>query len=117
VTEHIIARCFDNGCTQRDTCLRWTLRDKDRMPHMSLFPYDMQLGDNCPMYLKDESTKTENETYRLDLPDSFNPPTTVTFPSGEISATEIRLKFSTFKLVNCAIGYSPLLFYNLLLDQ
>jgi hypothetical protein len=50
-----ICRCHDDGCSEREQCLRWLLRDdySGEAPHMpSLFPYDLPIGDPCPRQIK-----------------------------------------------------------------
>jgi len=48
-------RCHDSGCPERETCLRWIERKEpiDNQNQMaSLFPYDIPIGDPCPMKLE-----------------------------------------------------------------
>ena len=55
-----IARCHDDGCSEREQCLRWLDRNNPhpRTVHMaSLFPYDIPLDSPCPCRIppKEES--------------------------------------------------------------
>jgi hypothetical protein len=47
-----ISRCHDSGCNEKEECVRWIERTAkgDSVVHsVSLFPYDIPLGDKCPL--------------------------------------------------------------------
>ena len=50
-----MCRCHDSGCSDANNCLRF-IRRKDDGPNIvhaaSLFPYDIPIGDPCPMLIK-----------------------------------------------------------------
>ena len=55
-----ICRCHDDGCSERETCLRWLCRndgnETDRIPHAkSLFPYDIPISEPCPQKIEAEA--------------------------------------------------------------
>lgn len=53
-----ISRCHDAGCEEKEECVRWIERETigDSVVHsVSLFPYDIPLGDKCPMRIKNDN--------------------------------------------------------------
>lgn len=52
------AKCYDNGCPERETCLRWIHRNEENMSsRFSMFPYDLDIGCKCPNIIKKEGSK------------------------------------------------------------
>ena len=43
-----ICRCLDDGCSERETCLRWIQRGTGIEKIESLRPYDLPLNESCP---------------------------------------------------------------------
>jgi hypothetical protein len=51
---HDIYMCFDETCEEREECLRWIERQmgaRHTPRSESLFPYDVEYGEPCPMKL------------------------------------------------------------------
>ncbi len=47
--------CYDDGCPEREDCLRWLKRPLPYPGGMkSLFPYDIPLDENCPNRVEKE---------------------------------------------------------------
>ena len=62
-----ISRCHDSGCNEKEECARWIERTAkgDTVAHThSLFPYDIPLGDKCPMRIKHDDTSRHFKTNR-----------------------------------------------------
>jgi hypothetical protein len=54
-----ICRCHDDGCRDALRCARFTERmyGNPQTPRcVSLFPYDVPLGDPCPMLIPSDAT-------------------------------------------------------------
>jgi len=48
-------KCYDNGCPEREECLRWVERTKENRTSFSMFPYDFDIGMKCPNKIKVEN--------------------------------------------------------------
>lgn len=53
-----IQRCSDNGCPDRELCLRWLERDTSSTPCVvSLFPLSQPLDQPCPNLMTREDAE------------------------------------------------------------
>ena len=52
-----VCRCWDDGCGEHERCLRWLDRRAGTNHCKSLFPYDIPLGDPCPLRIAPQETK------------------------------------------------------------
>lgn len=54
-----IWRCHDTGCPEREQCRRWLERDNGTVHAASLFPYDLDIGEPCPLRLAPVQERTD----------------------------------------------------------